>query len=187
MTAKTAIESLHTSIEAIKDHDFSGQWSTDIYLDPVAQTVYTFLDTNCTPATAYHNIDRRILSVSPNAIASSVYDWLSNVEDTLASLVGEYEGSEWDGNNDKGKWTEAGEELLDYLNQLPREIASYWDAGEWFSPVEGDLKASWESGLTAEQIIDEQGCGNDVDGMCDRAEAIAWLERKIAEWTADNE
>ncbi len=178
------IESLRQSIEEIKDYDFSGEWKTDIYLDPEQQALYTFTDTGGIPMDAYHGIDLRIITIKPGAIAESVYDYLSSIEEDLESLLDEYEGSEWNGHNHIGKWKkdEDGMNTLDAIHSEYPQIAYYWDAGDWFSPVISDLRRSWQEGKTAEEIIDEQGCGNEIDGMCDRGEAIAWLEGKIEEW-----
>lgn len=184
----TTTTALRQSIEAIKDYDFSGQWKTNIYLDPEAKNIYPFTNTNCIPGTAYHNIDQFILTVSPSAIAASVYDYLIEIEEELQAIIEEYQGSEWNGNNHVGRWSEEGMNLKAALsmNHHP-EIASYWDAGDWFEPVTGELKTAWEEGKTAEEIIDEQGCGDEINGMCDRSEAIEWLNRKINEWQAEQD
>lgn len=65
------IESLHQSIEDIQYEDFTGQWKTDIYLDPESQKLYTFTNTGGIPMDVYHGIDVRILTVNPGAIAES--------------------------------------------------------------------------------------------------------------------
>lgn len=182
------IESLHSSIESIKDYDFSGEWRTSIYLDPEDRCIYTFTDTNCIPRTAHNGIDRFIISVSPKAIAESVYDWLSYIESDLEEILEGYKGSHWNGKNHVGMWTPESLEYLDeVLQRHPPEIATYWDAGDWFSPVESNLKAQWEEGKTAEEIITEDQCGNSIDGMCDRDEAIAWLKDKIDQWESEKE
>jgi hypothetical protein len=65
--------------------------------------------------------------------------------------------------------------------------AFYLDASEWFGPVVDDLKAEWEAGKTAEQIIDGEYLGNDCDGEVDRDEAIGWLNGMTEEWSASSE
>jgi hypothetical protein len=184
------IESLHTSIEAIKNDDFTGEWKTDIYLDPISERIYSFTNTGGIPMDAYNGIDLRILTVRPGAIAESVYDYLSSIEELLKTLLGEFEGTEWNGSNEIGKWKrdEDGFNTLDYIqSSYAPEIASYWPAGDWFSPITYELKVKWETGMTAEEIIDSEGCGDPIDGMCDRDEAIAWLEQQIEEWNAEKE
>jgi len=190
MENTTTIATLRESIEAIAAEDFTAQGTTTaIYLDPEKQNVYTFLDTGAIPMTAYHNIDQLVLRVRPGAIASSVYNELLVIEDRLAAILGQYQGTVWNGSNHIGKWSQDGldqmEALDEYQGQRVNEIAYYWDAGDWFSPVSDTLKASWQEGQTAEQIIDGQGCGSEQDGMCDRDAAIAWLKEKIGEWEAE--
>jgi len=181
-------EKLRKSIDAIANEDFSGKWQTDIYFDPERSIVWTFLNTgNSVPSDAWHGIDKHILKVLPGAIASSVHRYLLDNEDIILSILEGYEGQEWDGSNHKGSWTEDSMDQLALLHQEPTEIGFYWDAGEWFSPIERDLKESWKAGKTADAIIDEQGCGDDVDGMCDRGEAIEWLQSKIEEWAEESE
>ena len=177
-------DSLHQSIEQLKDYDFSGEWKTDIYLDPIAKTVYPFTSTNGMPMEAFHKIDRHILTVSSASIPASVYNHINEIEEVLERVLMGFDGEEWDANNNHiGKWNEDAENALDYIHQLPVEIACYWEASDWLEPVEYYLKCEWESGMSADVIIDSEGwCGGEIDGMCDRSEAIAWLEDKIEEW-----
>lgn len=184
-----ARQTLIDSIEALKDEDFSvgSGFKTDIYLDPEAEKIYTFVGSNSQPMTAYHRIDRRIVTANSSAIPASVYSAIKSLEDNLDLLIDQYEGSEWNGNNHVGQWSESAEDTLESIWDQQLEIASYWDASDWFEPVTDQLKDAWENGQTAEQIIDEQGCGNEADGMCDRDEAITWLESKIEEWQAEAE
>ena len=188
MENTTTIATLRESIEAIAAEDFTAQEkATAIYLDPEKRNVYTFLETGGTPMAAYHKIDKLVLRVYPGAIASSVYNELLVIEDRLAAILGEYQGTVWNGSNHVGKWSQDGLDQMEALGEYQgqREIAYYWDAGDWFSPVSETLKASWEEGQTAEQIIDGQGCGSEQDGMCDRDEAISWLKEEIGEWEAE--
>lgn len=194
MTDITEIEAtaLRQSIEEIGQEDFAGEWKTDIYLDPESKKLYSFTATGGIPMDAYHKIDRRILTVSPTAIASSVERYLIEIEDELESLIEGYQGSDWNGSNHIGSWSEDALLILEKIAETQidsishHSIAHYWDADEWFSPITSDLKSAWQEGKTAEQIIDEQGCGtDDADGMCDRDEAVSWLETKIAEWVEE--
>ena len=194
MTTETTTvirQALIDSIESLKTEDFSvcSGFKTDIYLDPETERIYTFVGSNSTPMSAYHNIDRHILRVGDGAISASVYNAIKDVEDDLHDLLDLYNGSEWNGSNHIGQWSEKATELNLRIDDklFQAEIASYWDAGDWFSPIAGDLKAEWESGKTAEQIIDEQGCGDEIDGMCDQNEAIDWLEGRIEEWQTEAE
>ncbi|MGL5923751.1 hypothetical protein [Chroococcidiopsis sp.] len=179
------IESLRASIEALQEEDFSGSWGgwkTDIYLNPEDGTVYCFLDIGQgIPQESHNGIDKRILTVYPSAIAQSVYSWVVSIEDTLEAMLKEYLGSEFDGHNPIGRWSSKGIELLDYVRSQDTDtIASWWDAEDWFDP--DDLKPLWIEGKTAEEIIDQHGCGDVFNGMVDRDEAIAWLDDRIEEW-----
>jgi len=180
------IESLRQSIEAIRDCDFSGEWKTDIYLDPEKCALYTFTNTGGIPASAYHKIDTRILGVRPSAIAASVTDALLEVEPLLERLTKEYRGTEWDGSNHKGLWTECAEELCEAIDEKIHafEIASYWDASDWFGEVKYDIKSLWMQGSCPAQIVDELGCGDEINGMCDRNDAINYVTRLCDDWAA---
>ena len=39
--------------------------------------------------------------------------------------------------------------------------------------------------MRRQSLIDSENCGNEVDGMCDRAEAIQWLQRRMDEWKSE--
>lgn len=168
---------LQESISEIRREDFRGEWKTDIYIDPEAGSIYTYLTTGGVPGMAYAGTHQLIVSVKPNAIAESVYDYLIGIEDKLQLLLDCWSQS--------SGWTQEGFSLLASIHCQPVEIAQYWNAGDWLDPVIPDLKRFWVEGKTAEEIIDLQGCGNEIDGMCDRQEAIAWLESKIKEWEDD--
>ena len=194
MTTETTTEicqNLIDSIESLKDEDYSvcSGFRTDIYLDPEEGKVYTFVGSNSHPRSAHNNIDRHVLRVDDGAIAESVYDAVKSIESNLNDLLDLYNGSEWNGSNHIGQWDESAndlhERIIESLTESP--IASYWLPGDWFEGVMNELKTSWTEGKTAIAIIDEQGCGNSVDGMVDRGEAISWLERMFEEWKSEAE
>ena len=183
---KTALQE---SIAALGSENFNvcDGHKTDIYLDPEKKAVYTFVGSNSSPMAAFHNIDLRLLTVYNGSIASSVQAAIESVSENIDSVLALYLGAEWNGNNHVGQW---GEGLCDELECLQEKLsltpaAFYLDASEWFGPVVDDLKAEWEAGKTAEQIIDGEYLGNDCDGEVDRDEAIGWLNGMIGEWSAD--
>ncbi len=179
-----ARQTLVNSIEALQNETFTcaSGFSYDVYLDPEAEKIYTFLNSNAVPVAAYHKIDLRILTLNNGAIPESVYSALKEVEDNLDTLINHYKGAEWDGSNHKGQWEPEAFNLLEYLQQKDFEIGYYWEPEDWFEPVLGSLRQQWEDGSTAEEIVDREGCGTPVDGMVDRDAAIEWLEEQIREW-----
>ena len=190
-TATLEKTALQESIEALGSENFNvcDGHKTDIYLDPEKKAVYTFVGSNSSPMAAFHNIDLRLLTVHNGSIASSVQAAIESVSENIDSVLALYLGAEWNGNNHVGQW---GEGLCDELECLQEKLnltplACYWDASEWFGPVVDDLKAEWEAGKTAEQIIDGQYLGNDCDGEVDRDEAIGWLNGMTEEWSASSE
>ena len=185
----TATETLLESIESILAEEFSDNCPTDIYLDPEAGRLYSFSERGAIPISAYHGIDCRILTVQEGAIPASVKRCLFELLDTLVSILDLYEGTEWTGRSHIGVWPDEALQLLEATRNghFAQDLAYYWDACEWFEPILSELKFRWEQGGTAEQIIDDEGCGSEesVDGMCDRDEAIAWLKTEIADWEAE--
>jgi hypothetical protein len=182
-----ARQTLIDSIESLKDEDFDtpSGFKTDIYLDPEAEKVYTFVGNNSYPRDAHHKIDLRILTVHSGAIPASVYCAIKAIEDILDELIALYKGSEWNGSNHIGQWEPEVDDALEFIHQVDHQIGHYWEPSDWFGPVMSDLKSAWKEGKTAEETIDLEGCGNDQDGMVDRAVAIAWLETQITEWEAE--
>ena len=188
----TATETLLDSIKDIVEEGFNFENDTQIYLDPESARLYTFHSRGSIPATAYNGIDQHVLTVRSLAIPSSVERYLLKMVGTLAFVLNSYKGTEWDGHNQIGVWSDEALESLEVLSGEAHGnewIAYYWDACDWFEPSLDELKFRWEQGETAELIIDDEGCGSEdcLDGMCDRDEAVAWLKAEIAEWEAENE
>jgi len=185
----TATETLLESIEAILAEEFSDNRPTDIYLDPEAGRLYTFSERGAIPISAYHGIDRRILTVQECAIPASVKRCLFELLDTLVSILDLYEGTEWTGRSHIGVWPDEALQLLEATRNghFAQDLAYYMDSYDWFEPILSKLKFRWWEGATAEEIIDEEGCGDEdsLDGMCHRDDAVAWLKAEIAEWEAE--
>jgi hypothetical protein len=189
-TATTATKTaLEQSIEDLAQADYNvpSGYVTRIYLDPEAGTVYAFAsDSSSQPKAAYDGVDRLIVSVNDRAVPQSVADAMPL--DTLRDMLGCYGGTEFDGRNYRGTWSDA-----EYWNQggyieldeLQQAIAYYWDPGEWFDPVISDLKAAWANGDTSAEIIDTQNLDSG-DAVCDRDAAIEWLESMFIQWADEN-
>lgn len=189
---ETATKSaLVKSIEALSDYDFDcvSGFSTKIYLNPEAEKIEVFQDSNNSmPMKAYHHEWLHICNIPSVSVPDSVVSALLEIEDALESAIESYEGTEWNGSNHVGQWSWNEDDSMHFA-QLTSELsfASYWEPGDWFESCMGELKKEWESGKTAEQIIDGQHLGDSADGMCDRPAAIEWLEDEIAQWVADAE
>ena len=181
------IESLHNSIEQIKTEDFTGEHKTNIYLDPERKVIYTFTDTGAVPANAYWGIDKCILTVFPNAISNSVYNVLLEIENDLENLVeNHYLGSEHDGRNWHGKWTEESDWIMEQIDgKTIDQIAYYWEPDDWYESLMKELHDGWEAGQSPEEIVDYYGCGDELNGIVDRDSAIEWLKCRFQEWEND--
>ncbi len=182
-------QTLTDSIEALMEEDFNciSGFKNDLYLDPEREKVYTHVGKNSMPMEAFHNIDTFIISIHPKAIPTSVYNAVKAIENGLDSLIDEFRGTEWNGNDHIGQWTEDAGGILECLAQIQHKIAYYWDPSDWFESVsDSDIQSLIDEGRTAEQIVDTLGCGNDTDGMVDRTDAISWMTNHI-EWLKEQD
>lgn len=179
------------SIKNISEMDFDAPsgFGHTVYFDPEASEVIALLlGQSETPVHAYNNIYQTVLDVPANAIAQSVAEALTELADDIEWLAEGWQGTRWDGSNHIGVW--ADNRASDFSEKILGgylDITTYWEPGDWFEPVMGELKDLWAEGKTAEQIIDEQDLGDTANGICDRDAAIKWLEKRIEEWVEEAE
>jgi len=106
----------------------------------------------------------------------------------LLTLLEGYEGTEWDGQNHKGIWSAESQELLESVEQqLSNSVTYYWDAGEWFEPVQAKLIEELRQGKTPKEIVDEQDLGDVYNGRVRRQDAVRYLESLAEEYLEEEE
>lgn len=112
-----------------------------LYLDPEDRRVYTFgyVGNASWPMAAHNRIHTAVGNVPTTTVPESLEEWIEANIEAFEALTDEYKGSKWDGSNHIGQWTEKAVEVSEALDMLftdalnNDEIASYWDADEWFS------------------------------------------------------
>lgn len=115
-----------------------------VYFDPEAMKIYGSTSVgNGTPMRAWHGVDL-CLGKIPVDVASTdgLEEALSNLAGAFAELASEHD-VRWDGNNHVGRLTDRGQEILESLQAEFREavahLPTFWDAGEWLSPVLSEI------------------------------------------------
>lgn len=88
-----------------------------------------------TPEPAYHGRWRHLVDYGPQVVGESVLDALEAREDEWLELAAQYEGSQWDGGNHVGTWSDAERwcdsyEAADSRAALVDEFARYQDGSE---------------------------------------------------------
>jgi hypothetical protein len=177
------------SIQALANEDYTvhSGWTTDIYLDPRSGKVYTHTGQNSVPEDAYHGIDRRILTVYPNAIGLSVARAVEAVSEKLQEILDNFKGTEWNGQNHIGIWNVSGGLSGNgYPSEEPPEIWYYSDPCDWFEGSEDDIKESWRLGRTAADHV-ERCCGltNGPGEECREDEAIEYVDRQFKQFNLE--
>ena len=145
--------------------DYSGWVSgtrVSLYLDPEKRLVYSCgIVGSGTPEPAWNRRHLDLGHVGKDVVSESLEEWLRGQEATLAALCDCYEGTEWDGHNHVGQWSEEASELeeaFDCALAEAEDIAHYWDAVEYFSPAEDDvIDAATRLGIEA--AVDHENDG----------------------------
>jgi hypothetical protein len=134
---------------AVTYGDLSGLSHSDarnnLYLVPAAETkdgtvhvlVSSVVGAGC-PEPAYHGRWHCLGRVSATSVPASLLGLLQVHEQDLLTVAARYQGSHWDGNNHRGRWRDATANETDAeaaVEQALTEVASYWDADEWFAPL----------------------------------------------------
>lgn len=91
-----------------------------------------------TPESAYHGRWLSLGSYGAEIVGQSVRDFLEAHADHLCALAGSYAGSDWDGHNRVGRWSEDRDDLQAELGHIWSEarrldeIKAYWTADDWY-------------------------------------------------------
>lgn len=142
-------------------------WSTvsgsrvGLALDPESKEVYSYYSIGAgTPMPVHLNQHISLGGVPVNAVPESLSEWLEGQKEALEAVLAEYKGTEWDGNNYVGQWSEdAREATYAFSEELSRatndnSIATYWGASDYFF-----------NACSVEDLLDEIG-EQDFDTYC---------------------
>jgi hypothetical protein len=141
-------------------------WSTisgsrvGLAIDPVERRIYDYYTIGAgTPVHIWHNRHMGLgANIPTSTVPESLAEFLAAESEAVEAIIDGFIESEWDGSNHIGRWTqEARDEagaLSDRISQAlsSNEIATYWDAGDYF------LDAMSAAGLldeVGEQTFDE--------------------------------
>jgi len=133
--ASSLLETTMTwTIDLADDFATTPQGNTvSIIVDPVERSVddyHVSIGGNSWPGSV-HNKLKCMVPVPRGAIGSEVAKVLTARVDLLDAIADEYQGSHWDGSNERGRW---GDELMGLLSELAQALKGvrrYWDALEW--------------------------------------------------------
>ena len=121
-------------------------------------------------------------------------------EDTFREIDAEYLGSEWDGRNVVGRWSDEAKSYLaepwTQIGESARESCNhYWSADDWFSCSIADINlsresikaiAEWESGNADGAILKTDDCETFLRNMLtQRAEELRDIEEPDEDETAE--
>src|SRR5690348_7086271 len=90
----------------------SGATKVSVILDAEGDEirVYTFNAIGSgTPMSVWHNRHRMIATVDVQTVPDALLEALREHEDTIRAIAARYLGTEWDGSNHIGRWSDAGE------------------------------------------------------------------------------
>jgi len=129
----------------------------------------------------------RVLSVPQDAIPTSVRDAVTGIAGQLESLCDTYLGTQWNGHNHVGQWSDDAVEIRQYIeDHWDPEIDCTMDPDDWFGDDWDQLARDVQSGLTPEQIVDASdhtdGHGNQ---MINRDNAVRYIRDHLDELMAE--
>ena len=181
----------------IKIHDLTPSITcsganTDVYFDAENLEVYEFSTVGSgTPMLAYHGRHLHLGKVNSEIADDAAYrEFVETVQEKLLEVANGLT-VEWDGSNHVGRLADNAQELLNSIREewSEIEVATFWDAAEWFAPVRGDVASEMtEEGFdldawTAEQV--EYAKGEDAHLNADDVK-VAALDI-LRDWVESNE
>ena len=132
-----------------------------LYYDPEDNSAYVFsyVGNSSWPMEAHNNIHVCIGNVDAKTSEESLQEWCQAHADSFDALGECYMGTEWDGSNHVGSWTEDRESIEQSLSDALDEadLPTYWDAEEW---MHGDWRGVCLGALAS----------GDLDAFCDEME-----------------
>lgn len=122
-------------------------------INPVEGDIYdTYSIGAGTSADIWHNRHLSVANVPVDAVPFALDEWLQGKAEIIDEIIAGYLGSEWNGNNYVGSWTERAQELADALSDeismaySQFDLPTYWDAGDYY----------WNA-MSVSDVLDEIG------------------------------
>jgi hypothetical protein len=156
-------ETLKINIDSDDEtHGSCSGTQVSLYLIPADETssgaaeVVTFSNVGpgC-PEAAWHGRWHCLGSPSVDFVAESLVEVLESQRDKLQRIADAYLGSEWDGNNHRGKWDKDAD--IDDV-EIDLECETYWDADDWLGgdwpSTDREILAATDLQSLAESYVD---------------------------------
>ena len=175
------LKTLDESIAALEQKDYSAPCSgyrQELYLDPEGHELYVFgHEGGSEPGAAWHGRHAYVCSIPTDAIPRSVRCAIAGIRDDLVALCESYLGSECDGRNLRGRWSDDRDDrgMADLRDRLA--ILTYWDPGEWFAGdgTDDNIRQLLGAGETPESILADLWLGDESTGEVREADALEWI------------
>jgi hypothetical protein len=201
MTNATATD----TSKAIEFSGFSGRAArsrlgeaASLWLDPEDRTVSVYRAIGSgVPSSVWH-CRSRLVSIGADVELEGVEKILRSNEGLIAELFGLYAGTEWDGNNHVGGWSDQdrANDIVEAISDAigaEGAVRSYWDAGDWMSPAKPDVMTALRAALreradgdldaAIESVAsDEVGAASD-QALIDHDDTV----RELTRWAADDD
>jgi hypothetical protein len=161
------------------EYPISG-YQIELYLDPETPEVYLFEHVGAgVPMAAWHRRHRWVCSIPDHAIPASVVEVLETYVGHLVALVEAYEGSEWDGSNYVGRWSDMAELDPDCWGRW--EFSCYWDPYLWFEGSDREILELAAQGYTPTDILPTLYLGDQYNGEVRPDAALEYVTEVIEE------
>lgn len=163
------------------DHDHQG-WVYRLIVDPDSESVFVFCNVGAgTPESVWN--DRAKSFLMPDCRGKELAEWLEEHKEMIEGIVACYKGSEWNGNDHIGHWSDDAEDVIGTfwaeLEQL--ELPRRWSATDWLHGSRSELLDALNEGQTltdwVDTVIDEAD-----EALLDRDDVKEWAEYELKEW-----
>jgi hypothetical protein len=159
-------------------------------LAPDGRDVYTFGRIGSgAPEEVWHRRHLQLASLPREVVGASLVEWLRKREDQLVRIAEGYDGTEWNGRNFVGRWSDDAQRLAELLDEELQEavschdLATYWDAGEWMSADPYSVcQAALEAGSLDAAAAAEVARARDEGAHLDVADTREALEELLLAW-----
>jgi hypothetical protein len=170
---------------------------THVVFDAERQLIDTFSVVGSgVPTRVWHGIAVSV-RVPNDADLDAVRGVLEAKGDLIEALFDLFVGVEWDGQNHVGKWAdeERRAEILEALHDALHDegaLPTYWEASEWLSPAEGDVRENLLHAVAEHGDLDiaVEKLAKDEEGEARRQGALVEredIERVLRGYAEDDE
>jgi len=165
-------------------HRWTSGTNGGLLVDPEDYTVSTWWHVGAgIPMSVYHG-RAMLIAVPTDATEEGIREWIEVHRSELTELCDLYEGSEWDGNNHIGRWSQSAgsHDEVELLHRSALEdIPCYWSAADWLhddSPdrLAQEIEKNGGVRAAAEAIV---RVAADYPAILDLDEVVTYLEAAI--------